>query len=58
MITIYEKSNLAEKILQKQLFNANKEYKKSNFVVSVQIEKDIVLFNNLTKKMVILTHEK
>lgn len=58
MTVIYECFNLADKILQKQKVDLQKIYRLSNFVISSKIDQERILYNNFTKKMVLLSQEE
>lgn len=56
MNIIYNSTNLAEKILGKQKSDLKVIYRISNFVVKMEIESDLILYNNFTKKMVLVSN--
>lgn len=58
MRVIFEQSNIAEKILGEQLPDKDAHYRLLKFCFKKQIDEDIVIYNNLTKKMVILSQEE
>lgn len=58
METIFETSNIASLFLQEQTCNYETQYRLMSFCLLKEVDDQTLLFNNLTKKLIILTPDE